>query len=55
MDETHGTHVDDECFDIHDCDDDTEDDTDYDTRALWTDPQQTSIKPIYRKMLPVSK
>ena len=41
MDETYGTYVDDECFDIHDCDDDTDrdtstdddadDDTDYDT------------------------
>ena len=35
MDETYGTYVDDECFDIHDYDDDTdegtEDDTDDDT------------------------
>ena len=35
MDETYGTYVDDECFDIHDYDDDTDhdtdDDTDYDT------------------------
>ena len=33
MDETHGTYVGDECFDIHDYDDtdhDTEDDTDDD-------------------------
>ena len=28
MDETYGTYVDDECFDIHDYDDDTDDDTD---------------------------
>ena len=28
MDETYGTYVDDECFDIHDCDDDTDHDTD---------------------------
>ena len=27
MDETYGTYVDDECFDIHDYDDDTDDDT----------------------------
>ena len=32
MDETYGTYVDDECFDIHDYDDDTEDDTDDDTQ-----------------------
>ena len=35
MDETYGTYVDDECFDIHDYDDDsdpdTDDDTNYDT------------------------
>ena len=35
MDETYGTYVDDECFDIHNYDDDThhdtDDDTDYDT------------------------
>ena len=36
MDETHGTYVDDECFDMHDYDDDdtdhdTDDDTDEDT------------------------
>ena len=31
MDETHGTYVDDECFDIHDYDDDTDHDTDDDT------------------------
>ena len=31
MDETYGTYVDDECFDIHDYDDDTDDDTDEDT------------------------
>ena len=34
MDETYGTYVDDECFDIHDYDDtdhDTDDDTDDDT------------------------
>ena len=30
MDETYGTYVDDECFDIHDYDDDTDDDTDDD-------------------------
>ena len=30
MDETYGTYVDDECFDIHDYDD-TDDDTDDDT------------------------
>ena len=28
MDEPYGTHVDDECFDIHDYDDDTDHDTD---------------------------
>ena len=28
MDETYGTYVDDECFDIHDDDDDTDHDTD---------------------------
>ena len=28
MDETYGTYVDDECFDIHDYDDDTDHDTD---------------------------
>ena len=33
MDETYGTYVDDECFDIHDYDDDTDHDTDYDTDA----------------------
>ena len=27
MDETYGTYVDDECFDIHEYDDDTDDDT----------------------------
>ena len=31
MDETYGTYVDDECFDIHDYDDDTDHDTDHDT------------------------
>ena len=31
MDETYGTYVDDECFDIHDYDDDTDHDTDDDT------------------------
>ena len=31
MDETYGTYVDDECFDIHDYDDDTAHDTDGDT------------------------
>ena len=31
MDETYGTYVDDECFDIHDSDDDTDHDTDGDT------------------------
>ena len=31
MDETYGTYVDDECFDIHDYDDDTVHDTDDDT------------------------
>ena len=31
MDETYGTCVDDECFDIHDYDDDTHHDTDNDT------------------------
>ena len=31
MDETYGTYVDDECFDIHDYDDDTDHDTDGDT------------------------
>ena len=30
MDETYGTNVDDECFDILDCDDDTDHDTDDD-------------------------
>ena len=30
MDETCGTYVDDECFDIHDYDDDTDHDTDVD-------------------------
>ena len=30
MDETYGTYVDDECFDIHDYDDDTDGDTDDD-------------------------
>ena len=28
MDETYGTYIDDECFDIHDYDDDTDHDTD---------------------------
>ena len=31
MDETYGTYVDDECFDIHDYHDDTDHDTDDDT------------------------
>ena len=31
MDETYGTYVDDECFDIHYYDDDTDHDTDDDT------------------------
>ena len=31
MDETYGTYVDDECFDIHDFDEDTDHDTDDDT------------------------
>ena len=31
MDETYGTHADDECFDTHDYDDDTDHDTDDDT------------------------
>ena len=31
MDETYGTYVDDECFDIHDSDDDTDPDTNHDT------------------------
>ena len=31
MDETYGTYVDDECFDIHDNGDDTDHDTDDDT------------------------
>ena len=31
MDETYGTYVNDECFDIHDQDDDTDHDTDDDT------------------------
>ena len=31
MDETYGTYVDDECFDIHDYDDDTDHDSDDDT------------------------
>ena len=31
MDETYGTYVDVECFDIHDYDDDTDHDTDHDT------------------------
>ena len=31
MDETYGTYVDDECFGIHDYDDDTDHDTDDDT------------------------
>ena len=31
MDETYGTYVDDECFDIHDYNDDSDDDTDDDT------------------------
>ena len=31
MDETYGTYVDDECFDIHDYDDATDHDTDADT------------------------
>ena len=31
MDETYGTYVDDECFDIHDYDDGTDDGTDDDT------------------------
>ena len=30
MDETYGTYVDDDCFDIHDYDDDTDHDTDDD-------------------------
>ena len=30
MDETYGTFIDDECFDIHDSNDDTDDDTDDD-------------------------
>ena len=31
MDETYGTYVDDDCFDIHDYGDDTDHDTDHDT------------------------
>ena len=31
MDETYGTYVDDECFDVHDYDDDTDHDADHDT------------------------
>ena len=31
MDATHGAYVDDECFDIHEYDDDTDDDADNDT------------------------
>ena len=31
MDETYGTYVDDECFDMHDFDDDTDHDNDDDT------------------------
>ena len=31
MDEIYGTYIDDECFDIHDCDDDTDHDTGDDT------------------------
>ena len=31
MDEAYGTYIDDECFDIHDYDDDTDDDTEDDT------------------------
>ena len=34
MDETHGTHVDDECFDNHDYDDDTDDDKAWRRRSL---------------------
>ena len=37
MDETYGTYVDDECFDIHDYDDDTDHDTDDDTDDDDTD------------------
>ena len=31
MDETYGTYIDDECFDIHDDDDAADDDTDHNT------------------------
>ena len=31
MDETYGTYIDDECFDVHEYDDDTDHDTDDDT------------------------
>ena len=31
MDEIYGAYIDDECFDIHDCDDDTDHDTGDDT------------------------
>ena len=37
MDETYGTCVDDECFDIHDYDDGTDHDTDDDTGADTND------------------
>ena len=37
MDETYGTYVDDECFDIHDYDDDTDHDTDDDDTDDDTD------------------
>ena len=36
MDGTYGTYVGDECFDIHDYDDDTDDDTGDDTDELMT-------------------
>ena len=47
MDETYGTYVDDECFDIHDYDDidhDTDDDTDDDTEDVTNDCPDDDLK-----------
>ena len=54
MDETYGTYVDDECFDIHDCDDDTDhgtdDDTDGDTDDDTTDDTDDDADATYTSL-----
>ena len=51
MDETYGTYVDDDCFDIHDYDDDTDHDTDDDTNDDTDDDADDGGRG-HRRLLP---